>query len=200
MTRYLIIITLVSILYSSSLNAQYQLLGGPCEGCEAVFEFGNRALASVDTLPEFYSGGVQIKITGTVYNEDGVTPAPGVILYVYQTNEAGIYPKKGNEIGWARRHGYLRGWAKTNEKGVYTFFTQLPHFYGNEPAHIHLTVLEPDGSYYYVEDFMFADDEKLQTEHIQNPYPRGGFTGVMKMHLMTGILTGKRDLILRKNL
>lgn len=123
-----------------------------------------------------------------------------MILYVYQTNKDGVYPKKGNETGWARRHGYLRGWVKTDENGEYTLFTQLPQFYGNEPAHIHLTVLEPDGSYYYVESFFFEGDNNLKSKHFNNPNPRGGFTGIMKMKEKNGMLIGKRDLILRKNL
>ncbi|MBO6794794.1 MAG: hypothetical protein JJ895_12855 [Balneolaceae bacterium] len=185
---------------SSATIAQNQLLGGPCEGCEAVFEFGDRELSAVDTLPEFYSEGTQIKISGTVFNPDETSPASDVILYVYQTNEEGVYPKKGNETGWARRHGYLRGWVKTDENGKYTIFSQLPMFYGNEPAHIHLTVLEPDGSYYYVESFLFEGGDNLNSKHLKNPKPRGGFNGIMKMQNKNGMLVGKRDLILRKNL
>lgn len=53
--------------------------------------------------------GDSLIVTGTVYRPDGRTPAPGVILYVYHTNAQGIYPKKGDETGNGRRHGYLRG-------------------------------------------------------------------------------------------
>ncbi len=200
MIRFLTLLFVTFMLIGNSATAQNQLLGGPCEGCEAVFEFGDRELSSVDTLPEFYSEGTQIKISGTVFNPDESTPAPDVILYVYQTNEDGVYPKKGNETSWARRHGYLRGWLKTDENGRYTLFTQLPKFYGNEPAHIHLTVLEPDGSYYYVESFLFEGDDNLNSKHLNNPKPRGGFTGIMSMKKVNGLLTGNRDLILRKNL
>ncbi len=196
------ILTLIiaSILSTTLSFSQGKLIGGPCEGCEAVFEFGNRELSPVDTLPEFESEGIQIKVTGTVYKEDGKTPAEGVILYVYQTNEKGVYPKKGNETGWARRHGYIRGWAKTDTEGRYTFFTQKPHFYGNEPAHIHLTILEPDGRYYYVEDFLFEGDKKLSKQRINDPKPRGGSNGIMRMEEEGAILKGQRTIILRKNI
>lgn len=180
--------------------SQETLLGGPCEGCEAVFEFGNLHLTPVDTLPEFNSEGTKIKVSGTVFQQDGKTPAEGVILYIYQTNEEGVYPKKGNETGWARRHGYLRGWAKTGRNGAYTFYTQKPHFYGNEPAHIHLTILEPDGSYYWLGAFLFEGDSNLSDKQVNNPMPRGGSNGIMSLNFEDHILTGKRDIILRKNL
>lgn len=152
MKKLLAVFTVI-IIESTQLISQYRLVGAPCEGCEAVLEFGDRNLFSVDTLPEFNSEGVQIKVSGTVYELDGKTPAEGVILYVYQTNEEGVYPKKGDETGWAKRHGYIRNWIKTDEQGKYTFFTQKPMFYGTAPAHIHLTILEPNGKYYYAQDF-----------------------------------------------
>ena len=62
-----------------------ELVGGPCEGCEAIFEYGNMVLNNVDTLPDFNKG-QQIKVEGTIYLSDGMTPADGVILYVYQTD------------------------------------------------------------------------------------------------------------------
>lgn len=193
--------TFISALLLHSLAlGQGQLLGGPCEGCEAVFEFGNRDLSPVDTLPEFDSEGTQIKLTGTVFNTDGNTPASGVILYIYQTNEEGVYPKKGTEKGWARRHGYLRGWIKTAEDGSYTFFTQKPEFYGSNPAHIHLTVLEPGGEYYYIEDFLFSGDDNLKKSTLNNAHPRGGSNSVLTLIEEGGILTGNRDIVLRKNL
>jgi LytS/YehU family sensor histidine kinase len=71
-------------------------------------------------------------------------PAAGVVLYVYHTNPQGIYPKKGNETGWGKRHGYLRGWLKTNSRGEYKFLTSRPGSYpqSSNPAHIHIFVKE----------------------------------------------------------
>lgn len=196
-----ILTAIITTILSTTISySQGKLLGGPCEGCEAVFEFGDREITSVDTLPEFNSDGVQIKVSGIVYEQDGKTPAESVILYVYQTNEKGVYPQKGDEKGWARRHGYIRGWAKTDEDGRYTFYTQKPHFYGNEPAHIHLTILEPDGSYYWLGAFMFEGDANLTTKQRNDPAPRGGSNGIMSLEIKDGILLGNRNIILRKNI
>ncbi len=62
---------------------------------------------------------------------DGKTPAAGIVMYVYHTDQKGIYPKKGGETGWAGRHGYIRGWIKTNAQGQYKFYTLVPASYPN---------------------------------------------------------------------
>ena len=53
--------------------------------------------------------GERLVVVGTVYLEDGLTPAPGVLIYAYHTNAQGKYPKRGDEAGNGRLHGYLRG-------------------------------------------------------------------------------------------
>ena len=78
-----------------------ELVGGPCQGCEAVFEFGDRELTATDTLPDFDNPGPKLKVTGTIYQPDGKTPAPNVILYIHHTNQEGIYETRGDETGWA---------------------------------------------------------------------------------------------------
>ena len=120
----------LSLLVSSCVNSQeqntYQLVGGRCEGCEAIFEYGDKILHAVDTLPDFNDQGLKIKVTGTLYQSDGTTPAGDVILYIYHTDQEGVYATKGGETGWARRHGYIRGWVKTGQDGKYSFYTLKP--------------------------------------------------------------------------
>lgn len=197
--KAIVVISFLIIAGTITSYSQGKLVGGPCEGCEAVFEYGNRSLSSVDTLPEFESEGIQIKVSGTIYQNDGVTPAEGVIMYVYQTDEEGVYPKKGDEQGWAKRHGYIRGWVQTDSEGKYTFYTQKPMFYGSAPAHIHATILEPDGKYYYIKDFLFEGDKNLTSRQINDPRPRGGDKGILSYKKQDGILSAQRDLILGKN-
>jgi len=101
--RPTIIILSFTVLLSSSANSQNRnvrnarLVGGPCEGCEAIFEYGDRNLSPVDTLPDFNDPGPKIKVTGTIYQNDDKTPAAGVILYIYHTDQNGIYAIKGGE-------------------------------------------------------------------------------------------------------
>jgi protocatechuate 3,4-dioxygenase beta subunit len=178
-----------------------RLVGGPCEGCEAIFEFGTRQLFPVDTLIDFGKAGPKVKLAGTVFQSDGRTPAEGVILYIYHTNQKGIYPVRGDETGWARRHGYIRGWILTDKKGQYTFYTLRPGTYPsrNEPAHIHITVLEPDGKYYWISSYYFDDDPQLsEIDRTSSLNARGG-SGILQLERSDDLWVGKRDIVLGKN-
>lgn len=173
-----------------------------CEICNAVYEspVPFEQLSSADTLPDFGDPGPRLKIEGTIYHKDGRSPAPDVVLYIYHTDQNGIYPKKGNETGYARQHGYIRGWIKSDENGRYSFYTLRPASYPNSraPAHIHAVVKEPEKDPYWIDDFLFEDDPFLASErsHLQN---RGG-SGVLKLQ-KTGhaYYSAKRDIILGKN-
>jgi protocatechuate 3,4-dioxygenase beta subunit len=85
------------------LKQSARLVGRPCEGCEAIFEYGDQKLSSGDTLLDFNDNGIKLKIAGTVYQSDGKSSAAGVILYNYHTNQKGVYPIQGDEMGWAKR-------------------------------------------------------------------------------------------------
>jgi protocatechuate 3,4-dioxygenase beta subunit len=182
--------------------------GGPCEGCEAIYEspVPFELLNEVDTLPDFNDGLIKMIISGTVFKADGITPAPGVVLYIYHTDQMGNYAIKGNDPsyrqdGWAKRHGYNRGWAKTNEKGQYTFFTIRPASYPNSkaPQHIHPVVKEPGISEYYIDEFLFDDDPNLTSANRSNQEQRGG-NGIVTLTNKNNIFYGKRDIYLGKNI
>ncbi|MTI89539.1 MAG: intradiol ring-cleavage dioxygenase [Balneolaceae bacterium] len=185
---------------TSALVGQGSLVGGPCEGCEAVFEYGSRELTNTDTLPGFYKHTPKLKITGTIYENDGKTPAEGVILYVYHTNQKGIYPTTGDEEGWARRHGFIRGWVKTGSDGKYAFYTFKPGSYSGNPAHIHPTILEPNGKYYWLGSYLFEGDPNITDRQRNQKKPRGGNNSILKLSKKNGLLVGRRDIVLGKNI
>lgn len=186
---------------SSQDKAIPKLVGGPCEGCEAIFEYGERPLLSIDTLPDFNSAGPKVKMTGTVYQPDGKTPAADVIIYIYHTDQAGVYAKNGDETGWAKRHGYIRGWAKTGADGTYSFYTLKPGAYPERstPAHIHPTILEPNGKYYWLHAIHFEGDPLLEPSDIPVD-PRGGIPTVISLKMEDSIWVAKCDIILGKNI
>lgn len=186
------------VIISIPLRAQGTLIG-TCEGCEAVFEYGERELTATDTLPGFHENEPKIKISGTIYEPDGKTPAEGVILYVYHTNREGKYATRGDETGWARRHGYIRTWLKTGADGRYTFYTYKPGSYSRNPAHIHPTILEPNGKYYWLGSYLFEDDPNLSRRQLDQQNPRGGSNGILKLQKEGDLLVGKRDIILGRN-
>lgn len=196
------------VLFFSLIHSQERttrqaiLVGGPCEGCEAVFEYGDKILSPVDTLPDFYEKGKKIKVTGIIYQKDGKTPAEGVILYIYHTNQKGIYATRGGETGWGKRHGYIRGWVKTGKDGRYTFYTLKPGTYPNRslPAHIHPIILEPDGKYYWLGSYHFAGDPLLTEKERSPQSPRGGSSGLLFLRKEGELWVGVRDIILGRNI
>ena len=196
-----IIVLTVFSCQSQTKNEADKMVGGRCEGCEALYECGDKKLSSIDTLPKFEKAETKLKVTGTVYQNDGITPAKNIIIYIYQTNENGIYETKGDEEGWAKRHGYIRGWIKTSADGIYTFFTFRPASYPNSraPQHIHMTVKEPNTNAYYIDDIMFEDDKFLTDEFKKRLGNRAG-SGVVQPKLRDGIFVVKRDIVLGLNI
>jgi protocatechuate 3,4-dioxygenase beta subunit len=186
----------------SMAPALYRLAGGPCEGCEAVLEARGQTLRATDTLPGFSVAARKLYLTGTIFRPDGKTPAEGVILYIYHTNAAGIYAPGPSPTTWERRHGALRGWVKTGKDGRYHFYTQVPGIYPDRgaAAHIHPTVLEPDGRYYYLTDYFFAGDSLLTAADLNPSSPRGGNNGVLALQEENGLLVGRRNLVLGKGI
>jgi len=185
---------------NTSIKGQ-QKVGGPCEGCEALFEYGDQKLTATDTLPDFEKNNPKLKLTGTVFKKDGITPAENVILYIYQTDRKGVYPTKGNEKGWAKRHGYIRAWIKTDVNGKYTFYTFRPSAYPNsiEPAHIHITVKEPFKNEYYIDEFVFDDDPFLTVAERKKLMNRGG-SGIVEPKVEGEILLVNRNIVLGLNI
>ena len=180
-----------------------QRIGGPCEGCEAIYEspVPFDQLDGQDTLPDFAASGPKLVVSGKVFKQDGKTPAPGVVIYYYHTNQDGIYPTKGDEQGWGKRHGYLRGWIKTGKDGVYRFYTLRPGTYPSRdaPAHIHLTIKEPGINEYYIDDIQFDDDPLLTGALRKRQQNRGG-DGIISTETKAGIAYGQRDIYLGKNI
>lgn len=177
-----------------------QVVGGPCEICDAIKGYDYESLQAVDTLPDFAQSTEPLKITGTVYQPDGKTPAAGVVLYIYQTNEKGEYqrPPGQNRPGAPTYH---QGWVKTDANGQYTFYTFLPGAYpnGREARHIHPLIQEPDGKLYWIDAYLFDHDPLLKTEIRKQKENRGG-SGILRLRKQGDLLVGRRDIILGLNI
>jgi protocatechuate 3,4-dioxygenase beta subunit len=199
---FLLLAVIVISLPGCAQNGSSKKIGGGCEGCEAIYEnpVPFEKLSSSVRLPDFNEAGPKIEISGIVYHRDGKTPAKDVVLYVYHTDQTGVYPTKGDEKGWAKRHGYIRGWVKTDQNGFYQFYTLRPQAYPNrkDPAHIHITVKEPDKNEYWIDEYLFEDDPLLKSAP-QSTKPRGG-NGVVKLiPQKSGIAHATRHIILGLN-
>jgi len=156
------------------------IIGGPCEGCEGVFEGLPDTLSSVTRIAPPGEPGQPLIIDGTVRDQRG-EPVPGIIVYAYHTDANGIYRQLAHAPGeWARRHGQLRGWAKTDSLGHYRFITIRPgHYPGrNAPEHVHMHVIEPGCCTYYIASIHFDDDPLLSDATRQSDADGRGGSGL----------------------
>ena len=185
---------------SQTKNQQLREVGGRCEGCEAVYEYGNKVLNNRDTITGFLEFSPKLKIYGTVYQNDGKTPAKDIIVYFYQTNQEGIYDDKGSTQNWLARHGVHRGWIKTDESGFYEIYTFRPASYPNTdaPQHIHMMVKEPTTIPYYIDDILFTDDPNFKPVMDKGENAKGG-SGVLTLTKSNKVLEAQRNIILGKN-
>lgn len=192
MKQFLFLLLIASVFEGCAQSAPRQKepkasdiqVGGPCEGCEAIFESPIEfdKLPNLAWLPDWHEDSInRIAINGTVFKGDGKTPAPNVVIYIYHTDQSGVYPTKGDEKGWGKRHGYLRGWMKTDEKSEYKFWTRRPASYpnSNNPQHIHAIIKEPGKTPYWIDDYLFEDDPNLTESGKANQPNRGG-SGILK--------------------
>ncbi len=206
MKKYLrvALLTLLSISCKGQSDANAERnVGGPCQDCEAVLDFKalNIAPKAIDTLPGFENNKPKLKITGTVFQRDGKTPAENTLLYLYHTDRNGIYQPSKNPFGWEKTHGQYRGWLKTGKDGKFTFYTFRPAPYPKvqEPEHIHIYVKEPNTIPYYMDSYFFESDPKLTSEKKRSQKNRGG-SGIVKLEKKNGIWIANRKLILGLNI
>jgi protocatechuate 3,4-dioxygenase beta subunit len=168
-----------------------------CEWCGAGEAPANLSWRTTIAPPD--EPGRRIVVSGRVLKSDGRTPAPGVIIYAYHTNNGGIYARKGGETGNGLRHGRLRGWMRTDSLGRYEFRTIRPGGYpgGTEPAHIHMTVKEPGKEEYWIDSILFDDDPRL-TRGERGRLENVGGAGVVTLKPgADGTPGAARDIILK---
>jgi protocatechuate 3,4-dioxygenase, beta subunit len=172
-----------------------------CEGCEGALEREPNALSWQTQIATKAEPGDAFVFEGVVYQTDGKTPAPNVVLYAYHTNADGLYLNGSNESIWSRRHGRLRGWIKTDTDGRYRFASIKPAPYPNDtlPAHVHITVLEPRRRPYWIDDIVFDDEFGVTEEYRSSMINKGG-NGIVKASCSPdGIWNVKRDIILERH-
>lgn len=183
-------------------RATNAIVGGPFENRDFMFIGMPQNIKVTDTNPGWNQEGQKLLITGTIYKNDGKTPAPNVILYYYHTDIYGRYPNSEALDQRVVRHGYMRGWIKTDSKGHYAIYTVRPASYPNTQimAHIHPAIKEPHLEYpYYIDEWVFDDDPFLTQSQRNNMTNRGG-SGILKTTLKDNIQVAKHDIILGLNI
>lgn len=192
-------LVMVSILACSPASQNSSLepvVGGPCDGCELVFEGKPTHLQERARIGPTSEPGEPMAIEGTVRRRDG-TVAAGVIVYAYHTDSQGIYPRGST------RHGRLRAWAKTNAEGYYRFDTIRPGAYPDNanPQHVHMHIIEPGKVTYVISDVVFDDDPLRQTaRHNRQDQPDLGGSGLTHPKKDSrGVWRVRRDIVLGHN-
>jgi protocatechuate 3,4-dioxygenase beta subunit len=104
------------------------------------------ALAATARIAPASEPGDPLRVRGQLRNLGGAAAA-GAVVFAYHTDRGGLYddPAKGPH-SWR-----LRGWARTDRDGRFTFETMRPGAYpgGNIPPHVHFTAFLADGSRYH---------------------------------------------------
>jgi protocatechuate 3,4-dioxygenase beta subunit len=171
-----------------------------CEDCELMFDGMPDNISWRSSLAGSSEPGEPLIISGKILKHDGKTPAPGILIYVYQTDNAGLYSPSPTQTK-GKRHGHLRGWVITDAQGRYEIKTIRPASYPNSknPQHIHPIIKESESKIYWIEDFLFADDPLLTDQEKSRLSKRGG-SGVMTLTKNSeGVWIGKRDIVLGLN-
>ncbi|UKM64044.1 hypothetical protein GSB9_00591 [Flavobacteriaceae bacterium GSB9] len=161
-----------------------------------IYDYKEKQLNNVDTIPDFASRTTKLKITGTIYESDGITPAKNVLLFIHQADEDGNFELKRENKKRYVRH---RGWIRTNENGKYTFYTFVPgsYIYGSELRQILPILKEPGKPEYAIESFVFDNDPLLKDkcrERIEATNPNR----ILKLDKKEGLFVAHRDIILGK--
>lgn len=135
-------------------------------------------------------------ISGTVFQTDGKTPAPDVLIYLYHTDAYGIYGRRGEP-----KHGRFRGWMLSDAKGKYEFRSIKPASYPNTTfaAHVHMTVTGVNFREDWIDSILFEGDKFISERERNQAGKRGGFNPILKLEKdANGILRGVRDIQLLK--
>lgn len=175
-------------------------VGGPFENGDFLYIGMPDSIGSTDTSPGWNQRGQKLLITGRILERDGRTPAPSVVLYYYHTDVNGLYSSTPDLDRRVVRHGYIRGWVKSDANGKYAIYTVRPAPYPNSemPAHIHPAIKEPGLNEYYIDEFVFDDDKFLTSESRRAAENRGG-SGVLRVVNDGDLQIAEHDIVLGLN-
>ena len=180
-------------------NNKNKIVGGGCDGCELMYVGMPKNIKSVDTSSAWNEKGQRLLVTGKILKLDGITPAPNVIVYYWQTDSEGNYSKG---TGKSAKHGHIRGWVKSNKQGEYSIYTIRPGNYPNSDmeAHIHLSIKELNiEDEYYTDALVFSDDIKLTGTKRKKLKNRGG-SGVLRVLIDKDMQVAEHNIILGLNI
>jgi protocatechuate 3,4-dioxygenase beta subunit len=178
------------------------LVGGPCEGCELMYVSMPKELSSIHTSPGWTDEKQKLLLSVKVYQLDGRTPAPNVIIYYWHTDSKGLYSANAQTPKQAKQHGRLRGWVKSDKDGNYTIRTSRPAAYPNDviPQHIHLSIKEPNIDNEYYADLYFDDDPLYLGHKKKYGQPNRAGTEILRVLLDKDVQVAEHNFIVGLNI
>lgn len=163
----------------------------------AIYDYSENELNNIYSIPDFASKPNPLKITGTVFLSDGITPAKDVLLFINQPDENGNYELKKH---LKKRYVHHRGWVKTNADGQYTFYTFIPGSdrHSKVPKSIHLVIKEPNEVEYSGDDFLF-DNDPLLTNSCRKKLAENGIDSILTLEKKESMLVATKNIVLNKH-
>lgn len=162
----------------------------------ALYDYTEVNLNNTDTIADFETKAEKLKITGTIYHSDGITPAKDVILYVCQSDEKGNYQLKRDTK--KKRYIHHRAWIKTDADGKYTFYTFMPGklLRTKDLKQILRTIKEPGKPEQELTPFFFNDDPLISS--LTLACRAEAAKSMLRLEEKDGMLVGTRDIRLSK--
>jgi len=133
------------------------------------------ALTSSARIAAATEPGTPLVLAGRIVGVDG-SPAANAIIFAYHTDRNGIYDaREKGPHSWR-----LKGWARSDAQGRFTFQTIRPGSYPNEriPAHVHFSAFTSSGERYHLGEVRFADDPLLSASDRAESEREGEFGDV----------------------
>jgi protocatechuate 3,4-dioxygenase, beta subunit len=129
--------------------------------------------------------GTPLVVEGQVFEPDGTTPAPDVVVFAYQTDKDGIYFSDSRPGSPWR----LQGWVRTDDAGRFVFRTVRPGPYPGRqvPAHVHFSFESPTHGRQWSDSLRFADDPLLSEREKDESAAAGRFGGVCAVRSEDGV-------------
>ena len=183
-----IIVAICLICFYSAFN--------PCFAQESpIYDRAEDQLTNTDTIPDFRSKTHKLKLTGVIYQSDGVTPAKDVILFIEQPDEDGDFDlrREGDQ-----RYVFHRSWVKTDADGRYTFYTFIP---GNDRRYnqmqqIFPIIKETSKKEVQLESLLFDDDPMLTKRCRKRLAKKGNVKRILTTKKEDGIFVATKDIVL----
>lgn len=181
-----------------TVSGRERVVGLPCEDCAQVLAAAPAVAVAHASLAAPGEPGERLVVSGVV--RDGAGRAqPGIVLYVYQTDAAGLYHPDPDARGLPSAIARLHGWMRSDSEGRYRFETIRPGLYPDRsaPSHIHLHVIEPGRCTYYAGDYLFDDDPSLTPAARAESRTAHAGSGVLTpVRAADGTWRAQRDLVL----